>query len=223
MDAMAGRRRSTTVAALAMMSALSLAGCTESDPSTVESPSTTSSGAPRPVLDWVTHAPVDLGGGWSVSDTEGDGPLVTVRNDGMVVGLLEYLDFPIEARAASERATLDAHVAAYLRDIGADRAQAPVKGYRFDPDAATHLEAADGAVVRYGFRGTMPDGAPSERTIQWAGIRNDRLVLVSAAANDPGGLFPPEGTAFTSAQLDEVGDRLERLVLASGLPEPAGA
>lgn len=153
------------VGAMGLAFTLGLAACS-SDRATTGSPTTTT--APptaSPVVDWVTHAPVDLGGGWSVADTEGDGPLVSILEDGTVVGLLEYLDFPVENPGANDRATLDAHVAGYVRDIGADRASAPVKGYRFDPDPAVHLDAADGTVVRYGFRGTMPDGAPSERTI----------------------------------------------------------
>lgn len=164
-----------------------------------------------PAFDWAGRAPVDLGGGWSVADAEGDGPFVEVRLDGEVVGFLEYLDVAVEG-------TLDDHVAAFVDAIGADRANAPIAGYRFVPDRAVHLTAVDGPIVRYGFTGTLPDGSPSERTFNWAGIRGGRLVLVSAQANDPGGLFPPEGVALTTDQLESVVDRLDRLVRASGLP-----
>ena len=167
-----------------------------------------------PTFDWASPTPVDRGAGWSVADAEGDGPFVEVRLDGRLVGFLEYMAFEVEG-------TLDEHVAAYYDAIGGDRAHAPVAGYRFTPDRPAHATAADGAIVRYGFTGTMPDGSPSERTVQWAGVRDGRLVLVSAAADDPGGLFPPEGTAFTTAQVESVLDRLDRLVRASGLPDPA--
>jgi hypothetical protein len=169
---------------------------------------------PTPTFDWASPTPVDLGGGWSVADAEGDGPFVEVRLDGAVVGFLEYMHYPYDG-------TLDEHVADFYEAIGGDRADAPIEGYRFVPDRALHAAAADGPIVRYGFTGTMPDGGASERTYQWAGIRNGAVVLVSAAANDPGGLFPPEGTEFTTAQLESVVDRLDRLVRASGLPDPA--
>jgi hypothetical protein len=167
-----------------------------------------------PVFDWATAAPVDLGGGWTVLDAEGDGPFVEVRRNGRLVGFLEYMGYSIDG-------TLDQHVADYYEAIGGDRAGAPVEGYRFVADRVVHATAADGPIVRYGFTGTMPDGSPSERTYQWAGVRRGRLVLLSAAANDPGGLFPPEGTEFTTAQLEQLVERLDRLVRASGLPDPA--
>lgn len=173
------------------------------------------------VVDWASPRPVDLGAGWTVTDTEGDAPMLTVLRHGRPLGIVEYLDFPLETPADDLVTALDAHVARYVRDIGRDRAGAPIEGYRFVPDAAVHLRGADGAMVRYGFRATLPDGRPSERTIQWAGIRGGRLVLVGASAYDPGGLFSPEGTEFTSADLDAVAERLDRLVRASGLPDPA--
>lgn len=177
---------------------------------------------PVAAFDWARPTTVDLGGGWAVTDTEGNGPFVTVLRDGRAVGFLEYLDYPLESPAGDGRASLDAHVADYFDDIGRDRAESPIAGYRFLPDRPEHLDAADGAIVRYGFRGTLPDGRPSERSIQWAGIRGGRLVLVAANASDEGGLFGREGVEFTSADLDEVAGRLDRLVRASGLPpQPA--
>ena len=177
-------------------------------------PPPTRPGVARPVLDWATHEPVDLGGGWTITDTEGDGPFVDVRLDGRLVGFLEYTSHLFEG-------TLDEHVVEFVRAIGDDRAKAPIEGYRFAPDAAAHADGADGPIVRYGFTGTLRDGSPSERTYQWAGVRDGRLVLVTAAANDPGGLFPPEGREFTTVELESVIDRLDRLVRASGLPDPA--
>ena len=183
-------------------------------------PTVTTQVEASPVVDWAQHRGADLGGGWSVVDTEGDGPMLTVLEHGRTVGFIEYLDFPLEMPAGDTRATLDAHVGEYVEAIGADRANMPIEGYRFVPDPVVHATASDGAIIRYGFRATMPDGRPSGRTVQWAGIRAGRIVLVSAAANDPGGLFPPEGTELTSAQLDAVAGRLDRMVRASGLPLP---
>ena len=196
------------------------AGSGDDRVSAPDGPTVTTVAEAAPTIDWARPEEVELGGGWSVIDTEGDAPMVTVLRNGRTVGILEYLDYPLEGSAGDDRAALDDHVGRFFRDIGADRARTPIDGYRFEPDPVAHATASDGAIVRYGFRATLPDGSPSERTIQWAGIRAGRLVLVSAAANDPGGLFPPEGPQFTSAQLDEATDRLDRLVRASGLPLP---
>ena len=177
--------------------------------------------APRgPVVDWARPTLVDLGGGWAITDTEGDAPMLTVLRDGVPVGIVELLDYEVPAGGADGRAALDEQAARYFEAIGADRAAAPIKGYRFLPDEVVYLGAADGPVVRYGFRGLLPDGTPSERSIQWVGIRDGRLVLVAASAYDEGGLFAREGSEFTSADLDAVADRLDRLVRASGLPAP---
>ena len=172
-------------------------------------------------IDWSKPTHIDLGNGWAVTDTEGDAPMITVLRHGREVGIVEHLEYPLETAGDDVRVALDTHVADFLKAIGDDRAGAPIKGYRFVPDPAVHLSAADGTIVRYGFRGTLPDGRPSERTIQWAGIRDGRLVLVAASAYDEGGLFSPEGSEFTSADLDAVASRLDRLVRASGLPAPS--
>lgn len=212
-----------TVSAVAVV-ALLLGACNAGDDGATSGTTTdTTEVTQGAVVDWARPHDVDLGGGWSLNDTEGDGPFLTVLRDGQTVGFIEYLDFPLAGSSGGTRVVLDAHVAEFFEAIGSDRADAPIEGYRFIPDEAVHGTAADGAIVRYGFRGLLPDGSPSERTVIWAGVRAGRLVLVSAAANDPGGLFPPEGTQFTSAQLDEVADRLDRTVRASGLPLPQPA
>lgn len=213
-------RRAAPVAAVVVAGALALTftggddGTPAADPSTPTTVATVG-------FDWARPATVDLGEGWSVTDTEGDAPMVTVLRHGIPVGIVEYLDFPLEGGTGGERAALDAHVAGYYDDIGADRRRSPIRGYRFEPDAAVHLGTADGDAVRYGFRGTLPDGRPSERSVHWAGVRDGRLVLVAASAYDEGGLFAREGSEFTSADLDAVADRLDRLVRSSGLPDPA--
>ena len=216
-------RRSAPVAAVVVAGALALT-LTDGDDGTpaIDRPTPTTT-VTTVTLDWARPARVDLGDGWSVTDTEGDAPMVTVRHHGVPVGIVEYLDYPIGGLADGERAALDAHVAEYYDDIGDDRRGSPIRGYRFEPEAAVHLDTADGAAVRYGFRGTLPDGRPSERSVHWAGVRGGRLVLVGASAYDEGGLFAREGTEFTSADLDAVVDRLDRLVRSSGLPDPAPA
>lgn len=213
-------RRAAPVAAVVVAGvlALALAGGDDGTPAIDRRTPTT---AATVGFDWARPATVDLGEGWSVTDTEGDAPMVTVLRHGVPVGIVEYLDFPLEGGAHGERAALDAHVAGYYDDIGADRRSSPIRGYRFEPDAPVHLDTADGDAVRYGFRGTLPDGRPSERSVHWAGVRDGRLVLVAASAYDEGGLFAREGSEFTSADLDAVADRLDRLVRSSGLPDPA--
>jgi hypothetical protein len=216
-------RRSVPVAAVVVVGTLALTLADGDDGAPAPDRPTTTSTVATVTLDWARPATVDLGDGWSVTDTEGDAPMVTVLRDGVPVGFVEYLDYPIDGLADGDRAALDAHVAGYYDDIGDDRRGAPIRGYRFEPEAAVHLDTADGDAVRYGFRGTLPDGTPSERSVHWAGVRGGRLVLVGASAYDEGGLFGLEGSEFTSADLDAVVERLDRLVRNSGLPEPAPA
>jgi hypothetical protein len=164
---------------------------------------------------------------WQLQDEEGHGPFVSVVRNGRRVGAIEILEFPLDtlpevtaALANGTRSALNAHVAAFLASFTSDRAAGCGVEYRFTPDPAEHTRALDGAVVRYGFRGTMRDGTPSERVIHWAGVRGEFLVLLTASAHDAGGCLPPEGTEFTTADLDAFAPLLERVVLASRLPTP---
>lgn len=220
-----------------MAAGLAVGACsTGSDPGsavpTTLQPATTTTGAPAgepaaPVVDWEAVSTVALGGGWALDDAEGDGPFYDVRRDGDVVGQLEAGSFPVETLdvvaevldgGGSAVDALEAHAREYAGTFGDDRASGCGADYRFVANPAMVLDTPSGDVVAYGFTGTLADGAPSERIVQFAGLRDDRLVILTATAADPGGCLPPEGPTFTSEQLESFRPLLVDVVAASGLP-----
>jgi hypothetical protein len=208
-----------------------LAGCSGSTPVAAPAdplpptaaPSTAAptTAGPGPSYDWDRPRTVALAGGLSLGRCEGDAPLVCVRRGGRVVGVLELLRFPLSSLPAlagkSGREALDAQAAEYVGSFTRDRAQGCGSGYEVTPLPVRHLTAADGAVVSYGFTGTLASGAPSEHVVQWAGIRGKDLVLLSAAAYERTGCLPPEGDAFDVATLREAAPLLDAVVAASPL------
>ena len=211
---------------LAGVAAAALSACS-SDHQAV-SASTTTTVAPTAAIDWTAPAPTDVGQGWSVRDCEGDAPLVCVDRDGAPAGVLEIGRFPLDSLSEvvaarqqdGDRAALDTQAKVFLRDLSADRKEGCGIGYGIAPAPVAHLRAADGPVVRYGFTGTGDDGSPSERIVQYAGIRGTTLVILTANAYDVGGCLPPEGTAFTSGLLAEFEPQLEAAVKTSPFPAP---
>jgi hypothetical protein len=177
-------------------------------------------------VDWAQPDRTALPDGWRLADCPGDAPLFCLGKDGQTVGQIEVLEFPLatleELSAVlaerGEAAALEDHAGRYIADFTAERTEGCPPGYAVAGDPPRRLSASDGLVIRYGFTGTLADGRPSEKTVQYAGLRDDTLVLLSAIAEDPGGCLPPEGTSLTSAQLAAFAPVLDRVVEASGLP-----
>ena len=162
-----------------------------------------------PAFDWARPRPVDLGGGWSIEDCEGDAPLFCVRRNGEIVGSLEALRFPLEGKPPEQQA------AAFLETFGDDRSKT-CPGHRFVVDAISKMTVADGPAIRYGF--TLSNGDDVvERVVQYAGERDGRHVIIAANAVDEGGCLAREGE-FATANLIAFEPRLDALIRASGLP-----
>lgn len=177
-------------------------------------------------FDWYAFRDVDLGSGWRLVDCPGDGPFVCVKFNGTDAGLAEMATYPVSSLPAvrdalpeGERPALEAHVAEYLRSMRADRAAGCGPDYAFTAEPIRHLELADGLAVSYGFSGAKPEGPLTERTIQWAGIRDRHLVVVTASAYDRGGCLPPEQETGTAA-LALFAPQIDKVVTANGLPKP---
>ena len=165
-----------------------------------------------PVVEWASIKPTDLGDGWRVQDCDGDAPFVCVARNDEILGVMEVLRLPTEGR------TLDQHVTGYYESIKNDRKDGCGADYKIATEPVRPVTAPDGDVIRYGFTGALGN-APgiSERVIQFAGIRDDKLVILAASANDDGGCLSREGE-FTTAQLRDFEPRLALLVNSSGLP-----
>lgn len=208
--------------------ALLLSACGGSDPAAGPSPSASASAsaAPSPtvrgaVVDWQSPRTVALSGRFGLADCAGDAPLVCVTVEGEVAGSLEVLSFPLaslpDLRGRTGRELLAAHASAYVSSFRQDRAQGCPPGYAVTPLEPVFLDATDGPVVRYGFAGALASGADSELQVQWAGVRGDQLVVLSAPAYEASGCLPPEGDSLGVAVLEELLPLLDAAVGASPL------
>lgn len=178
-----------------------------------------------PTVDWSDPDKVArLEDGWSVAACEGDAPLLCVERDGAVVGAVEAVAFPVESldwfdSSASSDDNLAALAEEFVQAIGADRATGCGSDYVFDPFAPEPFVLANTPGIFFGFKGTMPDGRPSELNLQYATLVEDRIVSVVAAAYDEGGCpGPDEMGGFTTGDLAEFRPHLEAVLHESALP-----
>ena len=219
------RRRVLAVgrATAALLAALALAaGCGDDDDAASPPPTSTTAPAPTPAIDWASVDTVDLGDGWSLADAEGNAPLVAIVRDGAQVGIVELHSFPVdsldavaEALAEGEDAALAAHADDFVTALAADRAAGCGEDYEFVAEPVELLDAGDGRAVRYGFTGGPPGEPVSERTVQWAALRGDVLVLAQVSAYDADACVSTEGAELTVADLAEVEPRLAPAIEAS--------
>jgi hypothetical protein len=203
-----------------------------SDPPGASTSSTTSAvGAQVPeVDDWLARdLAVDLGGGFLLTHCEGDAPILCLSRDGESRGIVELSAFPVasldEVRQAlpqGPRAALEAHAGDHVRSLRADRIAGCGEGYTVTPLAFTVTEGPAGPVISYGFTGARRGEPVSERTVQWAALRGDDLVLLNLSGYDDGACVPAEGEG-TVADVVEVERRLRPVVEANPLPAELGA
>ena len=201
-----------------------LAAACGSDEEPTSATSTTSSAVPAVAVDWEKLGSHDLGSGWTLRDAEGDAPIVEILEDGRLVGSLEVVSFPLATlpevtaarRDGGAGAALAAHASSFFTAIREDRRAGCGSDYRFRPDEPETVELLDGAAIRYGFTGGVT-GA-EERTVQWAGIRGDALVILSVPAYDPGSCLGTEGAELDVATLERLERRLTAAVERGALP-----
>ena len=181
-------------------------------------------------VDWLDPAlSVDLGGGYTLRHCEGAAPVHCLTKGDDPAGLVELASYPLtsldalsQARARGERVALEAHVDDFLTSFRADRRQGCGPEYVVTPEPLRFVDAPDGLLASYGFRGGPGEGAaPTERTLQWAGLRGSNLVLVSISAFDPTSCVE-SGSEGTIAELHEVEARLRSLVEGNALPAEVG-
>lgn len=192
---------------------------------TTDGPGVTSAPA-GVVVDWSDPtARVELGDGWSIGKCEGDAPLLCVERDGVGVGLVEALTYPIDSfdvldPTASDSDNLLAFADDFLGWVTPDRAAGCGSDYRLEPFPVTPFGLGGSEGVAYGYTGTMGDGSPSELNLQYATIRGDDIVLITAIAYDEGGCPGRDDTSsFTSSELAAFRPHLERVLADSPLPK----
>lgn len=153
------------------------------------------------VPDWLARdLSVDLGGGFQLAHCEGDAPVLCFSSDGEQRGIIELSSFPVsslpeveEALPRGEKAALEAHVDDYVASLRADRVAGCGDGYTVTPLPVQVADGPEGSVISYGFTGARRGEAVSERTVQWAAIRGDQLVLLNLSGYDEGACVPAEG------------------------------
>jgi hypothetical protein len=189
------------------------------DDTSAPPPSTTTTTLPDMPADydwWHPPDEVSLGGEWVLKPCEGDDPTLCYEHADGRRGTVELYRF-----AAPADPNLNAHAAKFVEDFLADRRAGCGAEYRVTAEPIDPLELPDGPGRRYGFAGGATGAPDTERTIQWAGIRDIALVIVTISAYDPGACVAAEGEG-TLEDLEEILPGLHALIQASGLPDPAG-
>jgi hypothetical protein len=215
----------TLLRRLALGAAVVVAAACGADGDDASAPTTTAE-VPAATIEWTSVGTVGLGGGWSLTDAAGDAALVAILRNGVEVGILELYAYPVSSLDAveahldeGEDAALTAHVDDFVTAMATDRAIGCDPAYEVVPTDAVHMEVGDGRAVRYGFTGAMPAGAVTERSLQWAAIRGEALVLVNVAAYDDGSCIPTDGAELSVSELAAVEARLAAAVESSDFGE----
>jgi hypothetical protein len=167
---------------------------------------------------WTPAAPVALGRGWTIgvctktTTSTSRGKRLCLENEDGREATVEHFRF----RAPAD-GDLNTHAAQFVQDFIEDRKKGCGEAYRVDADPIVALDLKDGPAKRYGFIGGSAGAPDTERTVQWAGIRDGVLVILTLSGYDPGSCIPNTGQG-TLNDLDQVIPGLNKLVLASGLP-----
>jgi hypothetical protein len=217
-DAPMHRRLVPALVCLALVLTAACGGDDEEPPSTTApTTSTTLPAMPADFDWWHPTARVPLGGGWTFGACEGDDPSLCYEHPDGRHGIVEL--FRLNAGPDFD---LNDWAARFVSDFVDDRTKGCGASYRVEAEPIEALDLPDGPVRRYGFAGGA-EGAPNtERTIQWAGVRGDGvLVIVVLSGYDPGSCVAGEGEGTLQDQ-EEVVPGIQALLLASGLPDPGG-
>lgn len=194
---------------------------TEVDSPDPAPPSPSETSTPVPV-DWSVEGDddVDLGGGWTAGGCEGDAPILCVAREGDAVGLVESLTFPLEPAVAGADDPLAAQVQAILESHRSDREAGCPDGYAVVMPPPTRATVAGQDGLRYEFAVHGDGGRRVEHVVGFVAIRDDHVRLVVANAIGEGScVVDDEFAGFTPETLAAFGDRLDRVVAGSRLPD----
>lgn len=203
---------------------LTLAACTAGDDTSAPTGPTPPAVAGE--IDWTDPTETaTLADGTVIAACEGDGPFLCVERDGATIGTLEMLRFPVASfDIVDPAADLETNIRAIADDfvaaLGADRAIGCGSDYRLEPLDFESFSFDDQPAFRYGYRGTMADGTPSELNLQYATIVGDEIVLVTAVAYDAGGCPGRDDLpSFDSATLSDLSDELDAVLRQTPIPD----
>ncbi len=197
--AAAPRRAGATGLATATALGLLLTACSASIAAPPNAPVDPPVGQPAdPVLlDWDQVVdPVDLGDGWAAADCPGEAPLVCLTRNGIAVGHVERMAFPIADPPrgdGGDLAWLFARAEAFATGLAADRRLGCGEDYvlEFAPHDAVWFGGVEG--VRYAFTGSLADGTVVERGVAFLAIEGHHQEVLAANAYAEGGCLAAEG------------------------------
>ena len=219
-DAAVHRRLRRPAALVLLAPLVLLVACGDDDeaapPSTTASTTTTLPAMPTDFDWWHAVGKVPLGGGWELGPCEGDDPTLCYEHEDGRHGIIELFRF-----SAPADFNLNAHASQFVSDFVTDRKAGCGEAYRVVAEPIEALDLPDGPARRYGFSGGAEGAPDTERTIQWAGVREGVLVIVVLTGYDPGSCVTGEGEGTLQDQ-EEVLPGIQALLLAAGLPNPAG-
>lgn len=225
----------------AVAAALLLAGCSITadftagpavDPTAPAPPPAAPVGDPLPPEPVVTSpiaaswepggAPVDLGGGHTVTRCQGEVLALCVWHGDTELGLLEALHYPAPAElrdVSGEQLdeALRAFAAARTEDIAADRALGCGADHEVLPDAPATVMVAGEQGLRYGFA-TVTGGQVIEHVVTWATVRDGELHLLVASAATRDGCMADELLSFAPDLLVPLLPTLDRVAAGTALP-----
>ncbi len=204
--------------ALAVLSiSLSVGACSQTDAAPAPDP--------VPIIDWSDPTVVaDLDAGWTVAACEGGARLLCVARDGVVVGLVELISFPVSSFSDVEPSRPVAENMAvigsgFVQAMTEDRSAGCGPDYELTPFELESFSLGSLEGASFGYEGRWSDGRPSELNLQYGTIVGDSIVFVVAAAYDEGGCPGRDDTsAFDSATLAEFRPHLERLLSGNEVP-----
>jgi hypothetical protein len=219
------RARTVTAVLLAAAALLCVPACggggggdDASSSSTKPTTATTTPALPAS-FDWWSPQTTALGHGWTIGPCapaqqvpKSQGRVDCLNNADGRQAVVEHYRF----NAPADR-DMDHHAAQFMQDFTADRKAGCGAGYRVVAEPVVPLTLPDGDAREYGFHGGFAGAPDTERTIQWAGIRGDVLVIVTISAYDPGSCVPNSGQGSVD-DLKVLVPAVDRLVRGFGLP-----
>ena len=188
--------------------------------STTAKATTTTTTPPLPAtFDWWSPQTTQLGRGWTIGPCapaqqvpQSRGRVDCLNNEDGRQAVVEHYRFTLPADP-----NLDHHAAQFQKDFLADRKAGCGAGYRVLPEPVVAMTLPDGDARRYGFHGGFAGAPDTERTVQWAGIRSNVLMIITISAYDPGSCVPNTGQASVD-DLRQLVPAIDRLVLKYGFP-----
>ncbi len=217
------RARPLTAGLLTAMVLLTSAACGGSKggagSTTTAKPTTTTVPALPASFSWWAPQTTPLGHGWSIGPCapaqqvpSSQGKVLCLNNEDGRQAVIEHYRFSLPSNP-----DLGAHAAQFQQDFVKDRTAGCGAAYRVDAEPVATLNLPDGPAERYGFHGGFANAPDTERTVQWAGIRSNVLVILTISGYDPGSCVPDTGQG-TVDDLGQLVPAFDRLVQKYGLP-----